>query len=103
MSLDQKSPRVFGVLFLITFVTSIPALALYQPVLDHPVGYIAGTAVMFAGDDPSNRLRSLQGLATILRATLPRTARGRHRLSHQPRVGAGGSRFGRGGGRPAAE
>ena len=28
-------------LFLITFVTSIPALALYQPVLDDPVGYIA--------------------------------------------------------------
>jgi hypothetical protein len=34
------------VLYLITFVTSIPALLLYQPVLDDPVGYIAG-----AGDD----------------------------------------------------
>ena len=42
MSLDQKRARVFGVLFLVTFVTSIPALALYQPVLDDPVGYIAG-------------------------------------------------------------
>jgi hypothetical protein len=42
MSLDQKRARVFGVLFLITFITSIPALALYQPVLDDPVGYIAG-------------------------------------------------------------
>ena len=41
MTLDQKRARVFGVLFLITFVTSIPALALYQPVLDDPVGYIA--------------------------------------------------------------
>ncbi len=30
-----------GVLYLITFVTSIPALLLYQPVLDHPIGYIA--------------------------------------------------------------
>jgi hypothetical protein len=40
MSLDQKRARVFGVLYLITFVTSIPALALYQPVLDDPVGYI---------------------------------------------------------------
>jgi hypothetical protein len=30
------------VLFLITFITSIAALALYQPVLDDPVGYIAG-------------------------------------------------------------
>lgn len=35
-----------GVLFLITFITSIPALALFQPVLDDPAGYIAG-----AGDD----------------------------------------------------
>src|ERR1700759_140994 len=42
MSLDQKRARVFGVLYLITFVTSILALALYQPVLDHPVAYIAG-------------------------------------------------------------
>jgi len=42
VSLDQKRARVFGVLFLITFVTSIPALALYQPVLDDPAGYIAG-------------------------------------------------------------
>ena len=42
MSLDQKRARVFGVLYLITFATSIPALLLYQPVLDDPVGYIAG-------------------------------------------------------------
>ena len=52
MSLDQKRARVFGVLFLITFITSIPALALYQPVLDDPVGYIAGaghdTQILFA-------------------------------------------------------
>jgi hypothetical protein len=39
---DQKRARWFGVLYLLTFVTSIPALALYQPVLDDPVGYIAG-------------------------------------------------------------
>jgi uncharacterized protein DUF4386 len=42
MSLDQKRARIFGVLFLITFATSIPALVLYQPVLDHPIAYIAG-------------------------------------------------------------
>lgn len=35
-----------GVLFLVTFITSIPALYLFQPVLDDPAGYIAG-----AGDD----------------------------------------------------
>jgi hypothetical protein len=39
---DQQRARVFGVLFLVTFVTSIPALALFQPVLDDPAGYIAG-------------------------------------------------------------
>jgi hypothetical protein len=33
---------VAGVLFLITFVTSILALWLFQPVLDDPAGYIAG-------------------------------------------------------------
>jgi hypothetical protein len=52
MSVDQRRARVFGVLFLITFVTSIPALALYQPVLDDPVGYITGaghdTQILFA-------------------------------------------------------
>jgi len=42
LSLDQKRARWFGVLYLITFVTSIPALLLFQPVLDDPVGYIAG-------------------------------------------------------------
>lgn len=42
MSLDQKRARWFGVLYLITFATSIPALWLYQPVLRNPVGYIAG-------------------------------------------------------------
>jgi Domain of unknown function (DUF4386) len=42
VTLDQKRARVFGVLYLVTFVTSIAALALYQPVLDDPVGYIAG-------------------------------------------------------------
>ncbi len=41
MALDQKRARWFGVLYLITFATSIPALILYQPVLDDPVGYIA--------------------------------------------------------------
>ena len=42
MPLDQKRARVFGVLFLITFATSIPALLLYETVLRHPVSYIAG-------------------------------------------------------------
>ena len=42
MAADQRNARIFGVLFLITFVTSIGALALFQPVLDDPAEYIAG-------------------------------------------------------------
>src|ERR1700690_53906 len=42
MSLDQKRARVFGVFYLLTFITSIPALLLYEPVLRDPVSYIAG-------------------------------------------------------------
>jgi len=41
MTTDQKRARWFGVLYLITFVTSIPAALLYRPVLDDPVSYIA--------------------------------------------------------------
>jgi hypothetical protein len=68
---DQQRARVFGVLYLITFVTSIPALLLYQPVLDDPVGYIAGggpliilsgTLVLFGVADAGG---PLQGIATI--------------------------------------
>ena len=42
MAEDQRRARIFGVLFIITYVTSISALALFQPVLDDPAGYIAG-------------------------------------------------------------
>ena len=42
MTTDQKRARWFGVLYLITFLTSIPAALLYRPVLDDPVAYIAG-------------------------------------------------------------
>ena len=43
MSLDQKRARWFGVLYLLTFITSIPALALYEPALRHPVAFVAGS------------------------------------------------------------
>ena len=39
---SQRIARIFGILFLLTFVTSIAALALFQSVLDDPAGYIAG-------------------------------------------------------------
>src|SRR5438874_12480871 len=42
MTSTRKIALVAGVLFLITFATSIPALWAYQPVLDNPAGYIAG-------------------------------------------------------------
>ena len=61
VSLDQKRARVFGVLYLLTFVTSIPALLLYQPVLDDPVGYLAG-----AGHDKRILLGVLLELLLII-------------------------------------
>jgi len=42
VSPTRRISFTFGALFLITFVTSILALWLYQPILDDPVGYIAG-------------------------------------------------------------
>ncbi len=41
MSPTRRISFAFGVLFLITFATSIPALYLFQPVLDDPAGYVA--------------------------------------------------------------
>ena len=61
MTLDQKRARAFGVLYLITFITSIPALLLYQPVLDDPVGYIAG-----AGHDTQILFGALLELLLII-------------------------------------
>jgi hypothetical protein len=42
MADDQRTARIFGVMFVITFLTSIPAALLFQPVLDDPAGYLAG-------------------------------------------------------------
>jgi hypothetical protein len=61
VSLDQKRARWFGVLYLITFVTSIPALLLYETVLRHPVAYIAG-----AGHDKQVLLGALLELLLII-------------------------------------
>jgi hypothetical protein len=58
--LDQKRARWFGVLYLITFVTSIPALLLYEPALRDPVGYIAAP-----GHDNRVLLGALLELLTI--------------------------------------
>jgi hypothetical protein len=42
VSPERRISFWFGVLYLITFATSIGALLLFQPVLDDPQGYIAG-------------------------------------------------------------
>jgi hypothetical protein len=61
MTEDQKRARIFGVLYLVTFVTSIPALALYETVLRHPVGYVAG-----AGHDKQVLLGAFLELLLII-------------------------------------
>ena len=61
MTTDPRPARIFGALFLITFVTSIPALGLYQPVLDDPAGYITG-----AGHDNRIFLGALLELLLII-------------------------------------
>src|SRR5689334_16824294 len=61
MTLDQKRARAFGVLYLLTFVTSIAAALLYSPMLDHPVGFIAG-----AGDDTRILFGALLELLLII-------------------------------------
>lgn len=42
MTDDQRTARIFGVLFIVTFLTSIPAALLFVPVLEDPAGYLAG-------------------------------------------------------------
>ena len=66
--LDQKRARWFGVLYLITFVTSIPALWLYEPVLRDPVGYIAG-----AGHDKRILFGALLDCCSSSRTSAPRS------------------------------
>jgi hypothetical protein len=61
MKSDQRNARIFGLLFLLTFITSIPALALYQPVLDDPAGYIGG-----GGKDSQIYLGALLELLLII-------------------------------------
>jgi hypothetical protein len=61
MTQDQKRARLFGVLYIITFVTSIPALLLYETVLHHKVSYIAG-----AGHDKQVLLGALLELLLII-------------------------------------
>ena len=60
MNDDQRHARIFGVLFIITFITSISALALFQPVLDDPAGtsQVAGRTTRSTWGRSSNRYSS---------------------------------------------
>ena len=46
MADDQRHGRIFGVLFVITFLTSIPAYLIFESVLDDPAGFIGGDGSM---------------------------------------------------------
>ena len=41
MTDDQRHGRIFGVLFILTYLTSIPAWLLFHDILDDPAAYIA--------------------------------------------------------------
>jgi hypothetical protein len=44
MEVDQTRARIFGVLFIVTFLTSIPAALIFQSeITDDPAGYLAGS------------------------------------------------------------
>jgi hypothetical protein len=61
MTRDQTRARAFGVLYLLTFATSITAALLYAPMLDHPVAFVAG-----AGDDKQVLFGALLELLLII-------------------------------------
>jgi hypothetical protein len=46
MADDQRHGRIFGVLFIITFLTSIPAYLIFESVLDEPAEFIGGDGSM---------------------------------------------------------
>jgi Domain of unknown function (DUF4386) len=60
LSSTRKISLAAGVLFLVTFITSIPALGLFQPVLDDPAGYLAGD-----GEDIAVGILSVLAVVTL--------------------------------------
>jgi hypothetical protein len=74
---SRRIARTFGVLYLITFATSIPALWLYQPALDNPAGYIAGAGhnnkILLAALLELLLIISNIGTATVVYPLLKRT------------------------------
>jgi hypothetical protein len=72
----RKISIAFGVLYLITFVTSIPAPPLYQPVLDDPVGFVAN-----GGSDNRIYFGALLELLLIIGYLMYRSGLGPPRLA----------------------
>ena len=85
VSVDQKRARWFGVLYLITFVTSIPALVLYEPALRHPVAFHRGR-----GERQQDLPRRAVGAAADHRE---HRNRGRDRPDHEAAVRGAGDRL----------
>ena len=71
-----------GVLYLLTFVTSIPALVLYEPALRHPVGFVAGDGNVSKYLLTSRRAVEL--LLLLARTSEPRS--GRRPVDHEAAV-----------------
>ncbi len=47
MSDDQRHGRIFGLLFIVTFITSIPAYLIFESILgDDPPGFVGGDGAM---------------------------------------------------------
>ena len=78
-----------GVLFLITFIASIPALYLFQPVLDDPPAYIAG-----GGDSNRIFLGAVLELVTSSPTSAPQSCSTRCEAAERdPRMGFVASRL----------
>lgn len=46
MTDDLRHGRIFGVLFIVTFLTSIPAYLIFESVFDDPAGFVGGDGAM---------------------------------------------------------
>jgi hypothetical protein len=46
MADDQRHGRIFGLLFIVTFLTSIPAYLIFESVFDDPAGFIGGDGTL---------------------------------------------------------
>ena len=80
--IEDRDARLPGMSLPATFVTSIPALALFQPVLDDPAGYIAGLAATTTASSSERSWRcSSSSRTSALPSCCSRSSSGRARPS----------------------